>query len=166
MADYFTSDGAGDRQAAIEDALGWSPPVPSLASATYVEQARAWDALDDGDGRFRVFVAYRAITKLDGVFERGPVRGVAVPVQLGADDTARVVDLPEPVPIPSSSARGEVFEVGPVPETVADSALSLARGWGDEVSVVGGTELEAAWRVLVEVSVPAGSWPLVVRVDK
>lgn len=166
VTDYFTSDGAGDRDLAIEGALGWKPPAADNDVLTYVERAQAWDAGEDADGRYRVLVAYRAISKLDGVFQRGPVRGVAVPIQIGADGIAKVVDLPEPVSIPKGSMAGEPFEVGSVPELVADAALDLGQGWGEAASVVGGTELESAWRVLVKMSVPSGSWPLVIRVDK
>ena len=101
VVDYFTVDGAGDRQANLEEALGWSPPPAVNDQTTYVEWARAWEAIDLSDGRYRVLVAYRAISNLDGGFTRGPVRGVAVSVQLGADGGSRVIDLPEPVPIPS-----------------------------------------------------------------
>ena len=166
VADYFTADGAGDRLAVLEDALGWSPPAAEISSTTYVEWARAWDSMELSDGRYRVLVAYRAISNLNGTFTRGPVRGVAVSVQLGADGGTRVIDLPEPVPLPPEPAAATAADAEPVPESIAESARELARSWSDDVAVVGGSELDDAWRVVIEVDVASGRWPLVVRVDK
>ena len=166
VADYFTADGAGDRLAVLEDALGWSPPPAEISSTTYVEWARAWDSMELSDGRYRVLVAYRAISNLNGAFTRGPVRGVAVSVQLGADGGTRVIDLPEPVPLPPEPAAATAADAEPVPESVAESAQELARSWSDDVAVVGGSELEDTWRVVIEVDVASGRWPLVVWVDK
>ena len=166
VADYFTADGAGDRQGGLEEALGWAPPALAESPTTYVEWARAWDSIDQGDGLFRVSVAYRAISSEDGAFVRDPVRGVAVSVQLGADGGTRVVDLPSPVPIPSGPEPTIPAETGPVPDDIAAMARDLARSWSGDVTVVGGVELTGSWRVLLVVGIESGHWPLVVSVEK
>ena len=51
VADYFTSDGAGDRDAILEEALGWDPPTVGDSETTYVEWARAWESIELSDGR-------------------------------------------------------------------------------------------------------------------
>ena len=167
VADYFTLDGAGDRLATLQEALGWRPPAMPSGPTTYVEWARAWDSVELGDGRYRVLVAYRAISSLDGVFTRGPVRAVAVVVQLGVDGGTRVADLPEPVQIPPPGPLPTVTTAAdPVPEEIAELARELARAWSDDVAVVGGSEHEEAWRVVVEVAIASGRWPMLVWVDK
>lgn len=166
VADYFTADGAGDRQRLLEDALGWAPPELAGTPITYVEWSRAWDSLDLGDGHYRVMVAYRAISSADGAFTRGPVRGVAIPVQLASDGGARVVDLPSPVPLPSGPEPAAPAESGDVPSEVAASAREIARMWSDDVTVIRGGELAERWRVVVEVGIDSGRWPLVVWVEK
>jgi len=166
VADYFTLDGAGDRLSALQEALGWRPPAMPGGPTTYVEWARAWDSVELGDGRYRVLVAYRAISSLDGVFTRGPARAVAVIIQLGVDGGTRVVDLPEPVQIPPGPASTVIAASDPVPDEIAELARDLARSWSDDVAVVGGSEHEEAWRVVVEVDVASGRWPMLVWVGK
>ena len=166
VADYFTVDNAGDRQAILEDVLGWSPPVVPTGRTTYVEWARAWEAIDLGGGEYRVLVAYREISDLEEGFSRGPVRGVAVSVQLGIDGGSRVLDLPEPVAIPPGPEIPRVPEVDTLPASVTEAAREQARSWGSNPSIMGGSELEDAWRVVVDIRVASGRWPLVVRVPK
>jgi hypothetical protein len=166
VTDYFTLDGAGGRQAELAGALG--RPLNTVASdaTTYVEWAKAWEVVAEGDGRYRVSVAYRSITAAGAVFERGLVHGVAVRVQVGAEGGTRVVDLPEPVELPPPPALAAPPEPELVSETIASAALDSAALWGDPISVVEGTLFGSEWKVLVEVADEQGTiWPLIVSVN-
>jgi hypothetical protein len=166
VTDYFTLDGAGGRQAELAGALG--RPFNTVASdaTTYVEWARAWEVVAEEDGGYRVSVAYRSITAVDAVFERGLVHGVSVRVQVGAEGGTRVVNLPEPVELPSPPALAPPPAPELVSETIAAAALEAAAAWGDPISVVEGTLIGGEWRVLVEVADDQGTvWPMVVSVD-
>lgn len=166
VTDYFTLDGAGGRETELAGALG--RPFYTVASdaTTYVEWARAWEVVAEEDGGYRVAVAYRSITAVDGVFERGLVHGVAVRVQVGVEGGTRVVDLPEPVelPVPPTIAAPPAPEL--VSDTIATAALAAAAAWGDPVSVIEGTQYGSEWKVLVEVADDQGNpWPMMVTVD-
>lgn len=165
VADYFTRDGAGGRDAELAGALGRPAPQVEPGATTYVEWARAWSSEDRGDGRFRVSVAFRAITDTEAGFVRGLVRGVAVTIQVGAEGGTRVVDLPEPIALPAAPMLAPVSDAQAVPETVALEALAIAHRWGDEATVIEGRQAEGAWQVTVTVADEHGArWPVVVPV--
>jgi hypothetical protein len=166
VTDYLTRDGAGGRQAELAGALGRPSPTEDSAITTYVEWARAWEAVPEGDGRFRVSVAFRSITATDAGFVRDLTKGVAVRVQVAADGGTRVYDLPEPAELPPSPVLAAAAAPQPVPEPIAIRALDRAATWGDGASVVEGINDNGSWRVLIEVADDHGSvWPLVVWVD-
>ncbi|MCP4225606.1 MAG: hypothetical protein GY773_19905 [Actinomycetia bacterium] len=166
VTDYFTRDGAGGRDAELAGALGRLPPEVSTDVTTYVEWARAWETVTERDGRYRVSVAFRAITATDAGFTRGLVHGVAVRVQVGPEGGTRVVDLPEPVDLPVSPTLAELPTPGAVPDQLADQATDIATGWGEDATVLEGTEEADTWRILVEVADEHGTvWPLIVWLD-
>ncbi len=166
VTDYFTRDGAGGRDAELAGALGRPPPGTAPDVTTYVEWARAWETVNEGDGRYRVSVAFRAITDMEAGFSRGLVHGVAVRVQVGAHGGTRVVDLPEPVELPPSPTLASGPEPEPVPVGIADQARAQAASWGETATVLEGTRQADVWRVLVGVADEHGTvWPLTVWVD-
>lgn len=162
---YFTTDEAGDRSAAVARDLGWPAPVAS-GPLTYVEWARAWEVTDPVDGRYRVSVSFRTISDSAGEYRRGPVMAVDVLVQITPGGETYVVDLPSPAELPVRPANGpKPSPLIDVPEEIVAGVLRTADTWGMEPSVVGGTEVDGGWRVVVEVEDPAGArWPLVVHV--
>ncbi|MDH3606664.1 MAG: hypothetical protein OER12_06680 [Acidimicrobiia bacterium] len=165
VTDYFTNDGAGGRSAEVTGALGrpFSSTGPEVT--TYVEWARAWEVEHEGDGRYRVAVAFRSITETDKGFVRGLVHGVAVRVQVGPGGGTRVIDLPEPITFPPAPTPADLPLAGPVPEAIAEQAQVVASEWGKEATVLDGLEVGDAWRVAVQVADDIGtSWTLVVWV--
>jgi hypothetical protein len=166
VTDYFTRDGAGGRQAELAGALGRPTAAEDSDVTTYVEWARAWETVPEGDGRFRVSVAFRSITATDTGFVRDLTKGVAVRVQVAPDGGTRVYDLPEPTELPPSPVLTVVATPQPVPESIATEALDRAATWGDGATVVDGINDNGSWRVLIEVADDQGTiWPLVVWVD-
>ncbi|NNC93687.1 MAG: hypothetical protein HKN80_14480 [Acidimicrobiia bacterium] len=167
VTDYFTRDGAGGRQAELAGALGRPAPATEAEITTYVEWARAWDAAAESDGRYRVAVAFRSITATDAGFVRDIAKGVAVRVQVAADGGSRVVDLPEPIEMPSSPVLAALASPEPTPEWVATKALDQAASWGESATVVEGITDGGYWRVLIESTDTHGTiWPLVVWVNE
>jgi len=165
VTDYFTNDGAGGRSAEVAGALG--RPVGSTGPevTTYVEWARAWEVEHEGDGRYRVAVAFRSITETDPGFVRGLVHGVAVRVQVGPGGGTRVVDLPEPITLPPAPTLADLSPARAVPEAIADQASAVALEWGEEATVLEGVEVAGTWRVPVQVADDIGTrWTLVVWV--
>jgi hypothetical protein len=168
VTDYFTLDGAGGRQAELAGALG--RPFYTVASdaTTYVEWAKAWEVVAEGDGGYRVSVAYRSITAAGAVFERGLVHGVAVRVQVGAEGGTRVVDLPEPVHLPPAPTLADLPLPEPVPEDVAVQARENASNWGGgaTATVIEGINDNGRWRVMLELSDTQGTlWPMVTWIE-
>ncbi len=166
VTDYFTRDGAGGRDAELAGALGRPIHTAASGATTYVEWARAWETVPEGDGRYRISVAYRSITAVEAVFERGLVRGVSVRVQVGAEGGTRVVDLPEPIQIPPAP----LLIAPPAPELVSESisaaAMDAAASWGEPISVVEGALVGSEWKVLVEVADEHGTvWPMIISVE-
>lgn len=166
VTDYFTRDGAGGRQAELTGALGRPVPTMDAEVTTYVEWARAWDTVPGADGRYLVAVAFRSITSTDAGFVRDLAKGVAVRVQVAPDGGTRVVDLPEPIDLPSSPVLAVPPAPEPVPDSVATKALEQAANWGEDATVVEGIKDNGTWRILIEVSDPHGTeWPLVAWID-
>jgi len=166
VTDYFTVDGAGGRSAELAGALGRASASSQPAATTYVEWSRAWAAVHEGDGRYLVPVAYRAITANETGFVRGLVHAVNIRVQVDPGGGTRILDLPEPIELPASPDLVALPEPGPVPEFVAERALAATAVWGEALSVVEGLQANGTWRVTVEVGDDQGTqWPLVVWVE-
>jgi hypothetical protein len=166
VTDYYTRDGAGGREAELAGALGRPAPPAVGEATTYVEWARAWETASEGDGRFRVLVAFRSITNTDTGFMRGLVRGVAVRVQVDATGGTRVMEVPEPVELPAAPAPADLPGPETVPVDVSEQALESALGWGEAASVLEGIHGNGIWRVHVDVADEFGTvWPMVVWVD-
>jgi hypothetical protein len=166
VTDYFTIDAAGGRSAELAGALGRAVPEADAGVTTYVEWARAWGAAPEGDGTYRVPVAYRSITATDSGFVRGLVHSVAVRVLVGPEGGTRVVDLPEPVDLSGAPDPATLPTPEPVPEAIAAAALESASGWGDAPTVIDGIKYNDAWRVKVEATDDQGTeWPLVVWIE-
>jgi hypothetical protein len=166
VTDYFTRDGAGGREAEVAGALG--RPFRSIASdvTTYVEWARAWETIPEGDGRYRVSVAFRSITATESSFQRGLVHGAAIRVQVGPNGGTRVIDLPEPVELPAAPVHAAQPAAELVSEEIATAALDAAAPWGDPITVIEGTQFGDSWKVLVEIADDqANVWPMVVWVS-
>jgi hypothetical protein len=168
VTDYFTLDGAGGRQAELAGALGRAFSTVASDATTYVEWAKAWEVVAEGDGGYRVSVAYRSITAAEAGFERGLVHGVAVRVQVGVEGGTRVVDLPEPAHLPPAPTLADLPPSEPVPEDVAAQARENASDWGagEAVIVIEGINDNGRWRVLMEVSDEQGTvWPMVAWIE-
>ncbi|MBT8247003.1 MAG: hypothetical protein HKO82_14815 [Acidimicrobiia bacterium] len=166
VTDYFTRDAAGGRETELAGALGRPFYTVSSDVTTYVEWARAWGTIPEGDGRYRVSVAYRSITATERGFQRGLVHAVEVLVQVGAEGGTRVVDLPEPTALPPAPAPANPPAPELVSEEIAAAALEAAAGWGDPISVVEGTQYADSWDVLVEIADDHGTiWPMMVWVE-
>lgn len=166
VTDYFTEDGAGGRESELAAALGRPAPAARLDATTYVEWARAWDVVSEGDGRFRVLVAFRSITATDAGFRRGLVRGVAVRVRVDTNGGTRVVEVPEPAELPAAPAPAGPPDPVTLPAEVGRRALESASVWDGEATVVEGSHDDGVWRVRIDVVDEAGSvWPMVVWVE-
>jgi len=167
VTDYFTVDAAAGRATELAGAMGRTslPEQPDVT--TYVEWSRAWAAEPEGDGRYRVPVAYRSITAGESGFVRGLVHAVAVRVQVDPGGGTRVIDLPEPIELPPSPNLAPLPEPEPVPEQVAEQVIALVATWGDEPSVIEGIIVDETWQVVVEVTDDQGTvWPMVVWIDE
>ena len=165
VTDYFTRDAAGGRDTELEGALGRAPPVVGPDVTTYVEWARAWKTEPEGDGRYRVSVAFRSITDTEIGFERGLVQAVAVSVLVGPAGGTRVIDLPAPASLPVAPDLADGPAPMPLPDTIVAQALELAGAWGENATVLQGTNLDGIWRVLVAATDEHGTeWSLVVPV--
>jgi hypothetical protein len=168
VTDYFTRDGAGGREAELAGALGRPVPDTNAGATSYVEWARAWETVPEGDSRYRVSVAFRSITETESGFARGLVHAAAVRVQVGPNGGTRVVDLPEPIDMPASPTLPAPSHPEPVPEETATRALEQASSWGagEPATVIEGINHDGRWRVVIEVSDDQGTvWPLVVYLD-
>jgi len=166
VTDYFTQDGAGGRQAELAGALGRPLPANDSDITTYVEWARAWAAVPEGDGRFRVSVAFRSITATEAGFVRDLARAVAVRVQVAADGGTRIVDLPEPAELPPAPVLAVPPAPEAVPASIATRALDRAATWGEGATVVEGINDNGSWRILIETTDTHGTvWPLVVWIE-
>ncbi|MGI9648582.1 MAG: hypothetical protein ACR2OI_08705 [Acidimicrobiia bacterium] len=167
VTDYFTIDSAGGRTAELAGALGRTPPEWDSEVTTYVEWARAWAAVPEGDGRYRVPVAFRSITATDSGFVRGLVHGVAIRVQVGGEGGTRILALPEPIELPASPDLVALPAPQAIPDEVAATAIESASAWSDEATVIEGIRQGDVWRVTVEASDDTGTaWALVVWVDE
>lgn len=165
VTDYFTRDGAGGREAELAGALGRPVPDTNAGATSYVEWARAWDTVPEGDSRYRVVVAFRSITETESGFARGLVHAAAVRVQVGSNGGTRVVDLPEPIAMPASPTLPVPPPPEPVPQEIATTALEQAAFWGDDATVLEGVNDNETWRVTVQITDDQGTpWPMVVWV--
>lgn len=166
VSDYFTIDAAGGRTDELAGALGRAVPDADGEVTTYVEWARAWAAVPEGDGLYRVPVAFRSITATDSGFARGLVHAVSLRVQVGPEGGTRVVDLPEPVDLPVPPDPASLPAPEPVPEAIAATAIESASVWGDAPTVIEAIVHNDIWRVKVESTDEHGTtWPLVVWIE-
>lgn len=136
-------------------------------SATWVEWARTAEVRPAGPGRYDVVVVFSSLAQsAAGDFHRTGLRAVQVPVEVGAEGTVVVADLPQPAVIEG----WETFDPpgggdGDVPPDIATAAIEMGKSIGPEVVVVGGSPGGAGWRVVIEISDPPGpAVPLVVDV--
>jgi hypothetical protein len=172
VTDYFTADLEPSGSADVRAALPAGAEVPDLpqdaaASLSYVEWARAFRVEEVGDGLFRVGVMFRALgAPPDRGFYRLPVRAVEVTVQVSEDGGSVVVDLPTPVSLPAGpEPPGWPEESQDPPGRVADAALALVAGWGEEPRVVSASRSEDGWRVVLTLADEVGNrWPAAVFV--
>ena len=173
VTDYFTADLEPSGSADVRTALPAGADLPDLpqdtaASLSYVEWARAFRVEEAGDGLFRVGVVFRTLgAPPDRGFYRLPVRAVEVTVQVSDDGGSVVVDLPTPVALPAGpepSAWPE--EVQEPPNRVANAALALVAGWGEEPRVVSASRSGDGWRVVLTLVDEVGNrWPAAVFVE-
>lgn len=166
VREYFTVDGARDRGEALAVSLGWEPMAVEDA-LTYVEWTRAWNATESSDGHHEVSVVFQVVTSVDYLFERGPVMAVVVSLQATPDGRIYVTDLPQPAVPPVAAPGGrEPPPMDEVPHAVATEARRLAARWGSDPEVLGGSETDGSWRVVVTTTDGSGTpWPLTVTVE-
>lgn len=168
VTDYFTVDG----DAALGDAVNAILPdvvdLPRTDGATisYVEWARAVEAIDSLDGEFEVTVWFRTLVgTVDAGFSRTAVR--AVRVRLTTDDQGRlaVADVPTVADL-SPAGIGPAW---PVPETPPVDLLSEAaqqlEGFGLEPELQAAGETGDGWRFVFSVGDASGlRFPIAVRI--
>jgi hypothetical protein len=168
VTDYFSTSGDPGAQQHVLDALPEGsrlPAAPGTGFSSYVEWVAASHIENLGSQRFRSTVLFRRLVS-DGEsgYFRLPVQAVDVVVEVGAAGGTRVVDLPMPVMVPAGPRSTTWAEpVAAVPDSVRSGALRIADSWGNQPSVVEGSEREGGWRVVVEVADEAGiRWPLTI----
>jgi len=172
VTDYFTADLEPSGSADVRTALPAGAEVPDMpqdaaASLSYVEWARAFRVEEVGEGLFRVGVVFRSLgAPPDRGFYRLPVRAVEVVVQVNEDGGSVVADLPTPVALPAGpEPPGWPEESQEPPRRVADAALALVAGWGDEPRLVSAQRGEDGWRVVLTLADEVGNrWPAAVFV--
>lgn len=162
VSEYFSTGGIG------EGLLAGGITERTIPDGAYswVEWARAVTVETVGGGRYDVTVVFRTIA---GDGERPvaatPVRAVSVPVQVGEAGASGVVDLPSPVAVPGLVPTEPPPALVDVPEAVSAAAREQAVLAGGTAVVVGGTQAEGGWRVVVAVTDRSGaSFPVVVPV--
>jgi hypothetical protein len=173
VTDYFTADLEPSGSADVRTALPAGAEVPDMpqdaaASLSYVEWARAFRVEELGDGLFRVGVVFRTLgAPPDRGFYRLPVRAVEVLVQVNEDGGSVVADLPAPVALPAGpEPAGWPEESQEPPHRVADAALRLVAGWGQDPRLVSAQRSEQGWRVVLTLADEVGNrWPAAVFVE-
>jgi hypothetical protein len=167
-AEWFVVDFFGATGAGAVPGLPSGLPDPEVGDGySWVEWAKAIEAAPRPGGGFDVTVAFRTLTgSADEGYRKLPVRAVVVPVTIGEEGTAVVVDLPTPVEIPDAEAATAPELEESLPEEVAAAAGEAAMLFGELETVVGGSAAASGWRVVVMVGDGSGiRWPLVVNVD-
>lgn len=166
VTDFFSSGGDPGASQAVLDALPAGSRLPEAAesaSTSYVEWVTTSRLEALGSGRFRCTVLYRMLVSTgEGGYVRLPVRAVDVIVEVENGGGTRVVDLPMPVEFPAAPSLATWDEpVEELPNLIREAALHRAGMWGDEPTVIEGSEREGGWRVVVSVVDGAGvRWPL------
>lgn len=166
VTDYFSSGGDPGASQPVLDALPGDsrlPAVAELGSTSYVEWVAASRIEAVGIDRFRSTVLFRMLVANGrGSYVRLPVRAVDVVVEVDAGGGSRVVDLPMPAEVPTGPLLPTWADpVEEVPDAVRNAALRLAESWGNEPSLIEGSERAGGWRVVVRVADAAGvGWPL------
>jgi len=169
ITDYFTVDHDPMTTADVSDAFAPGTVLPRLpheeaAGTSYVEWARAYRVVPQGQSAYAVWVAFRSIYADGQGFRRGPVRAAEVLIDVGAGGAA-VVDLPAPVPPPRAHGLTPAsLPQGPAPQAAIDAALGHAWLFDADPQVLEATADGARWRVVVGLSDASGiSWPMVIR---
>lgn len=173
VTDYFTADlepnGSSDVRTALPSGADLPEmPQDSTSSLSYVEWARAFRVEDLGGGLFRVGVLFRSLgAPPDRGFSRLPVRAVEVLVQVSEDGGSVVADLPAPVALPAGpEPQAWPEESQEPPRRVADAALAMVAGWGEEPRLVSAARGESGWRVVLTLADEVGNrWPAAVFVE-
>jgi len=167
VTDYFTIDGdpglAEGVAAAMPDAVDL--PVSDGSQISYVEWARAVDAVSDSSGAITVTVWFRTLVG-DGAdgFTRTAVRAVDVAFQVDETEKLVVTDVPilsavEPLgiaaPWPDQTAP---------PGDVVAAAAAEAAGFGADPTLIESGRDDVGWRLVFSVGDASGlRFPIVVR---
>jgi hypothetical protein len=174
VTDFFTADLEPDGVADVRAALPEGVVLPDMPQEvgeglSYVEWARAFRVVEEGEGVFAVGVAYRLLgAPPERGFQRLPVRAVEVRVAVSGSGGSVVADLPSPVSLPAGpEPEGWPSEEAEAPAAVLDGAVSAAAGWGSEHRVLSAGRVTGGWRVVVTAADELGNrWPLAVLVDE
>ncbi|MBU1492351.1 MAG: hypothetical protein KJ956_00075 [Actinobacteria bacterium] len=173
VTDYFTADLEPNGTADLRGALPVGVVLPEMPQdaaigLSYVEWARALRVEEDGDGSYRVMVAYRLLgAPPEQGFQRLAVRAVEVRVAVSDSGGSVVLDLPSPVALPAGPTPQPWPTEGEIPsQVVVDGAMGEAAGWGSEHRLLGTFRVAGGWRVMLSAADELGNrWPLVVYVD-
>jgi hypothetical protein len=162
-ADYFTVDGSAGWSDHLASLLPPGSPVPQPAAGyrSFVEWAQTVAVSESGPGEFVVTVIVRRLAATDpDPYQRLPLQALDLKIRW-TDEGWSVLDLPSPAPTPQL-APAPPWSVEEPPEEVAAAALAKTGGEG---AVLGGSQEEGGWRVVVEVvESTGGRWPLAVWV--
>lgn len=157
VAEYFSADAGGI----------WSSIEFATARTTYTERVSAVSATSLGAGRYRVLVAASVLDAgEDGMFERRPVRGVAVDIDARVEPLI-VLGLPTPAELPFGTFEGadsvENLPAGTLLDAVATWQPAFGRVEAESARIV--TDRSGSQRVRVVVVDDAGNrWPVSVPV--
>lgn len=162
-ADYFTVDGSSGWS---EHLAGLFPagsplPKPDAGYRSFVEWAQSIAVSESGPGQFTVTVIVRRLAAVDpDPYQRLPLEAVEVHMRW-TDEGWSVLDLPARAPLPQL-AQAPPWPAEQPPEEVVAEAVAMTGGGG---TVLGGSQVEGGWRLVVEVVDPMGGrWPLTVFV--
>ena len=100
VRDYFTVDGDDSIVERIASLVPSDSAPPDLVSS-YVEWVETFAVDSPEPGEYRVDVAYRLLIGSEDGFVREPAAAVSVALSIDVDGSAQLLQLPEPVAMPS-----------------------------------------------------------------
>ena len=100
VRDYFTVDGDDSIVERIASLIPSDSAPPDLVSS-YVEWVETFAIDSPEPGEYRVDVAYRLLIGSEDGFVREPAAAVSVALSIDVDGSAQLLQLPEPVAMPS-----------------------------------------------------------------
>lgn len=153
VAEFFAADAGGI----------WTGVEFGTLRPTYTERVSALTVTEVGGGRYRVVVAASVLDAgEDGLFERRPLRGMAVDVDAGGE-LLTVMGLPAPTPLPfgGSELWDDAGSVPSGPLAQAVEAWTPPFGQVEPGSATVVTDTSGSRRVRVVVVDEAGNrWPV------